>query len=45
MLEINPKEGQTKELVWKFVQFYAAGPKEEFAGPGVRGFLLFISLK
>jgi hypothetical protein len=33
MLGINPKEGQTKELVWKFVQFYANGSKEEFTGP------------
>ena len=33
MLGINPKEGQTKELVWKFVQFYADGSKEEFTGP------------
>ena len=33
MLGINPKEGQTKQLVWKFVQFYADGSKEEFTGP------------
>ena len=33
MLGINPKEGQTKELVWKFVQFYGDGSKEEFTGP------------
>ena len=33
MLGINPKEGQTKDLVWKFVQFYADGSKEEFTGP------------
>jgi len=33
MLGINPKEGQTKELVWNFVQFYADGSKEEFTGP------------
>jgi uncharacterized protein YcnI len=33
MLGINPKEGQTKELVWKFVQYYQDGSKEEFTGP------------
>ena len=32
MLGINPKEG-TDKLVWKFVQFYADGSKEEFTGP------------
>ena len=31
MLAINPKEGG--ELVWKFVQFYEDGTKEEFIGP------------
>ena len=30
MLAINPKEGA--EMVWKFVQFYADGTKEEFIG-------------
>src|SRR6266704_3251240 len=30
MLGLNPKEGQGKELVWKFVQFYDDGSKEEF---------------
>jgi len=38
MLGLNPKEGQgpekgNKELVWKFVQFYEDGSKEEFTGP------------
>jgi len=33
MLGINPKEGPTKDRVWKFVQFYADGSKEEFTGP------------
>jgi len=28
---INPKEGTS--LVWKFVQFYEDGSKEEFTGP------------
>ena len=31
MLGINPKEGT--ELVWKFVQYYDDGTKEEFTGP------------
>jgi hypothetical protein len=31
MLGINPKESTT--LVWKFVQFYEDGSKEEFTGP------------
>lgn len=31
MLAINPKEGS--ELVWKFVQYYEDGSKEEFTGP------------
>ncbi len=31
MLGINPKEGTS--LVWKFVQFYDDGSKEEFTGP------------
>ena len=31
MLGINPKEGT--DLVWKFVQFYEDGSKEEFTGP------------
>lgn len=31
MLGINPKEGS--ELVWKFVQYYEDGSKEEFTGP------------
>jgi hypothetical protein len=31
MLAINPREGS--ELVWKFVQYYADGTKEEFTGP------------
>jgi uncharacterized protein YcnI len=31
MLGINPKEGST--LVWKFVQYYEDGSKEEFTGP------------
>ncbi len=31
MLGINPKEGDS--LVWKFVQYYADGKKEEFTGP------------
>ena len=31
MLGINPK--QTESLVWKFVQYYADGNKEEFTGP------------
>lgn len=31
MLGLNPKEG--KELVWKFVQYYDDGSKEEFTGP------------
>jgi uncharacterized protein YcnI len=31
MLGLNPKEGS--ELVWKFVQFYEDGSKEEFTGP------------
>ncbi|HEY3929421.1 MAG TPA: hypothetical protein VGL89_13690 [Candidatus Koribacter sp.] len=31
MLGINPKEGTN--LVWKFVQYYADGTKEEFTGP------------
>ena len=31
MLGLNPKEGA--ELVWKFVQYYEDGSKEEFTGP------------
>ena len=31
MLGINPKEGSN--LVWKFVQYYDDGSKEEFTGP------------
>src|ERR1700730_1652226 len=31
MLGINPKEGTN--LVWKFVQYYDNGTKEEFTGP------------
>ena len=31
MLGINPKE--TRDLVWKFVQYYDDGNKEEFTGP------------
>ena len=31
MLGINPKE--VMDLVWKFVQFYDDGTKEEFTGP------------
>jgi uncharacterized protein YcnI len=31
MLGLNPKEGSS--LVWKFVQFYEDGQKEEFTGP------------
>jgi uncharacterized protein YcnI len=31
MLAINPKEGS--DLVWKFVQYYDDGTKEEFVGP------------
>jgi hypothetical protein len=31
MLGINPKEETS--LVWKFVQFYEDGSKEEFTGP------------
>jgi len=31
MLGLNPKEGT--DLVWKFVQFYEDGTKEEFTGP------------
>jgi hypothetical protein len=31
MLGINPKEGT--DLVWKFVQYYDDGTKEEFTGP------------
>lgn len=31
MLGINPKEGSS--LVWKFVQYYEDGSKEEFTGP------------
>jgi uncharacterized protein YcnI len=31
MLGINPKEATT--LVWKFVQYYEDGSKEEFTGP------------
>jgi hypothetical protein len=31
MLAINPKEGG--DLVWKFVQYYEDGSKEEFTGP------------
>ncbi len=31
MLGLNPKEGSN--LVWKFVQFYEDGSKEEFTGP------------
>ena len=31
MLGINPKE--SKDLVWKFVQYYDDGNKEEFTGP------------
>ena len=31
MLGINPKEGTS--LVWKFVQYYEDGSKEEFTGP------------
>src|SRR6266566_8910075 len=32
MLGINPKEGTS--LVWRFVQYYEDGSKEEFTGPG-----------
>jgi uncharacterized protein YcnI len=32
MLGINPKDG-TSSLVWKFVQYYDNGTKEEFTGP------------
>jgi hypothetical protein len=31
MLGINPQQGDT--LIWKFVQYYADGKKEEFTGP------------
>ena len=31
MLGLNPKEGSN--LVWKFVQYYEDGMKEEFTGP------------
>jgi len=31
MLGLNPKEGES--LVWKFVQYYEDGSKEEFTGP------------
>ena len=31
MLAINPKEGS--DLVWKFIQYYDDGTKEEFIGP------------
>jgi len=31
MLGLNPKEGTS--LVWKFVQYYDDGSKEEFTGP------------
>jgi uncharacterized protein YcnI len=31
MLGLNPKEGSS--LVWKFVQYYDDGSKEEFTGP------------
>ena len=31
MLGINPKEGS--DLVWKFMQYYEDGSKEEFTGP------------
>jgi uncharacterized protein YcnI len=31
MLGLNPKEGAS--LVWKFVQYYDDGSKEEFTGP------------
>ena len=31
MLGLNPKEGSN--LVWKFVQYYEDGTKEEFTGP------------
>lgn len=31
MLGINPKEGSS--MVWKFVQYYDDGSKEEFTGP------------
>jgi uncharacterized protein YcnI len=31
MLGINPKEGTS--LVWKFIQYYDDGTKEEFTGP------------
>jgi uncharacterized protein YcnI len=31
MLGINPKEGT--DLVWKFIQYYDDGTKEEFTGP------------
>jgi uncharacterized protein YcnI len=31
MLGINPKEGTA--LVWKFIQYYDDGTKEEFTGP------------
>jgi uncharacterized protein YcnI len=31
MLGLNPKEAST--LVWKFVQYYEDGSKEEFTGP------------
>jgi uncharacterized protein YcnI len=31
MLGINPREGSS--LVWKFVQYYDDGSKEEFTGP------------
>jgi len=33
MLGLNPKEGQAKELTWKFIQYYDDGTKEEFTGP------------
>ena len=31
MLGLNPKEGSS--LVWKFIQYYDDGSKEEFTGP------------
>jgi hypothetical protein len=31
MLGINPKEAT--DLVWKFIQYYDDGTKEEFTGP------------
>lgn len=31
MLAINPKQGSN--LIWKFIQYYDDGRKEEFTGP------------